>query len=133
MNHKKVIIMRALPGAGKTTLAEFLSPYNVAADEWFDLHNGGEFDGSKLKLAHEWCRDVFEQMLNEGVSPVIVHNTNTQISEFKPYMKLANEYGYECHTVIVENRHESESIHNVPLETMEKMRKRFDICLGGEY
>ena len=42
---------------------------------------------------------------------------------------LAEKYGYMVISMIVENRHDGENIHNVPEETIEKMRNRFDIKL----
>jgi len=45
------------------------------------------------------------------------------------YFKLAKTYGYQVVTMIIENRHGSKNIHNVPDETIEKMRNRFQIKL----
>jgi hypothetical protein len=47
----------------------------------------------------------------------------------EPYLKLAEKYDYKVVSLIVENRHGNKSVHNVPDETMEKMRNRFEIKL----
>jgi predicted kinase len=47
----------------------------------------------------------------------------------KPYIDLANQYGYTIFTIIVENRHGNSSVHDVPEETMKKMKDRFEIKL----
>lgn len=60
---------------------------------------------------------------------IAVANTFTQEWEMQPYLDLAKEHGYTVHTIIVENRHGNESIHNVPKATVEKMKKRFEIKL----
>jgi predicted kinase len=60
---------------------------------------------------------------------IIVSNTFTQEWEMKPYIDLANQYGYTIFTIIVENRHGNSSVHNVPEETMVKMKDRFEIKL----
>lgn len=46
-----------------------------------------------------------------------------------PYFEMAKEYGYTVFTLIVENRHGNENIHNVPENVLDKMEKRFDLKL----
>lgn len=61
---------------------------------------------------------------------VVVANTSTQEKEFQPYIQMAKHYGYKMvHCVIVENRHGGVNTHDVPDETLEKMRNRFEIKL----
>ena len=55
---------------------------------------------------------------------VIVSNTSTTEKELKPYLALAEEYGYAVTSIIVENRHGGQSIHNVPQETIDEIRAR---------
>ena len=47
----------------------------------------------------------------------------------KPYFDLAEKYGYTVTTLIVESRHDNKNDHNVPVETVNKMRNRFSIKL----
>jgi predicted kinase len=125
-----LILIRGAVGAGKSTLADVIEPiYNTCADRWFELYNGGVFDHTKLKYAHSWCKDVVDSLMNTGASKVVVHNTFTQYWEMEDYFKMAEKYNYRVHTIIVENRHESESVHNVPDETKKKMIKRFEVVL----
>ena len=42
----------------------------------------------------------------------------------KPYLDLAEKYGYTVFTVIVEKRHENKDVHNVPQETRQKQAER---------
>ena len=58
---------------------------------------------------------------------VVVSNTFTQEWEMEPYFRLANEYGYRVHSLIVENRHDGINEHSVPTDTLKKMKKRFEI------
>jgi len=60
---------------------------------------------------------------------IVVSNTSTTEKEMEPYLKLAEKYDYKVVSLIVENRHGNKSVHNVPDETMEKMRNRFEIKL----
>ena len=42
---------------------------------------------------------------------------------------MAERFGAKVITLIVENRHGNKSVHNVPDETMVKMRERFSVSL----
>jgi hypothetical protein len=55
---------------------------------------------------------------------VVVSNTLTSEKELKPYIELAEKYGYQIVSLIVENRHGNKSIHDVPDETLERMEVR---------
>jgi len=45
------------------------------------------------------------------------------------YFNLAKELNYRVISLIVENRHGNQSIHDVPQDTLNKMNNRFDIKL----
>lgn len=64
-----------------------------------------------------------------SIHHVIVHNTFTTEKEIKPYQELAEKYSYTLISLIVENRHGNESIHDVPETTIGKMKNRFSIKL----
>ena len=112
-----------------------LSPIVVEADQYFTDDKGNYiFDGSKIKLAHEYCRAQTGAWMNtEGdqvnTSKIAVSNTFTQEWELQPYYELAIKYGYYVTCVVVENRHGNTSIHSVPEEKVEQMRNRFEIKL----
>lgn len=137
---KALILLRGLPGNGKTTLATLLSetpgviPYPVySADDYF-YENGPnpdeyDFDRDKLGAAHSMCQGRTERALASGTEKVFVANTFTTDKEIKPYKELAEKYGYMFMSLIVENRHGNKSVHNVPDETMDAMEKRFTVKL----
>ena len=126
---KVLVIFRGLPGSGKSTLALALCEYVFEADQYFDEYYDGFFTPSRLKDAHQWCKNEAKSAMQLGHTPIAVANTSTQEWEMKDYEEMAERYGYQVHHVIVENRHGSESVHNVPEETIEKMRKRFSVSL----
>ena len=58
-----------------------------------------------------------------------VANTFTQEWEMAPYFEMAEKFGWRISTVIVENRHNGENIHGVPVDKIEQMEDRFQIKL----
>jgi hypothetical protein len=42
---------------------------------------------------------------------------------------MAADHGYMVFSIIVENRHGGKNTHNVPTETLEKMKNRFELKL----
>lgn len=127
---KFLLLLRGMPGAGKSTLAELLSPItgNVVwfeADQYF---KDGKFDGALLKPAHMACQENTQKALQRGDS-VIVANTSTTEIEVGCYEEIARYCGAMFFSVVVENRHDGVSCHNVPPETMYRMLRRFTLRL----
>lgn len=125
---KTLFLLRGLPGAGKSTLADSLGIDYVEADMFFMQDGEYKFDGTKIKLAHEWCQDRVRKIMEYGMS-VAVANTFTQEWEMEPYLEMAKEFGYRVNSLIVENRHGGENTHGVPEEALTRMRNRFEIKL----
>jgi predicted kinase len=132
---KMLYLVRGCPGSGKSTLAKTISPIIVEADQYFVDGDGNyNFDGSKIKLAHEYCRAQTEAWMQTkgdqvNVDKIAVSNTFTQEWELQPYYELAIKYGYYVTCIVVENRHGNRSIHNVPEEKVEQMKNRFEFKL----
>ena len=126
-------IIRGLPGAGKSTVARHMfnevSQLYFEADQYFyDEMGNYNFDVKKLDAAHKQCFDKTEAALKD-YRDVIVSNTFTTEKEIKSYKKLADKYEAVFISLIVENRHGNKSVHDVPEETMKRMRNRFSIKL----
>lgn len=131
---KELFLLRGLPGSGKTTLANQLGGSLVEADRYFMEYGDYKFDASKLKEAHAWCREQVQNWMETNdrgfdVPRIVVSNTFTQEWEMKPYYDLAKEHGYMVFSLIVENRHGGQNVHNVPEDKIEQMRKRFEVIL----
>lgn len=125
---KELILLRGIPGAGKSTLANLICNQHVEADMFFMQDGEYKFEASKLKQAHEWCQDKTEAWMRNGYN-VIVSNTFTQEWEMDAYYKLAEKYGYRVHSLIVENRHDGLNKHGVPADKLEQMKNRFEVKL----
>ena len=126
---KELILLRGLPGAGKSTYAKSIGGRHAEADQYFMEDGEYKFDASKLKDAHLWCQSIVDSYMRNNLERVTVSNTFTQEWEMQPYYDLAEKYGYTVYSIIVENRHGNKSVHNVPEETVNNMRQRFSIKL----
>lgn len=137
--NKHLIILRGVPGCGKSTLAEYISIINdsdsikkstiCCTDDFFIKDGVYKWEPSKLKLAHKWCEDNCKKAMEVGETRIIIANTNTTEKEMQPYFDMANKYGYMVFSIIVENRHGGLNKHNVPNKTLMNMVKRFNIKL----
>ena len=125
---KHLFLLRGLPGAGKSTLAETLASTHLEADIYFMKNGEYKFDATKLKEAHEWCRSECERAMAFKLD-IAVSNTFTQEWEMKAYYDLAKKHGYTVFSIIVENRHGGVNEHGVPQEALDRMKDRFQVQL----
>jgi predicted kinase len=128
---KNLYLVRGIPGSGKSTFAKQLGCTHFETDTFFMEDGEYKFDPSKLKQAHSWCQKIVETYMKDGelYPKIAVSNTFTTERELQPYFDLAEKYDYVVFSVIVENRHDNESVHNVSDETINKMINRFQIQL----
>jgi predicted kinase len=133
-----LFLVRGLPGSGKTSFATAIwNDYAVCeADKFFyDKEGNYNFDPTKLKEAHAWCKNEVESKMiehqnNQQYYPEIaVSNTFTQEWEMEDYFKLAEKYGYKVVSLIIENRHGGQNVHGVPEDKLQIMKDRFQIKL----
>ncbi|ADF58255.1 hypothetical protein PJG4_021 [Pseudomonas phage JG004] len=139
MQEKIMYIIRGLPGSGKSNLARILNDRTWAAggnavicEADHFLMEEGEYvwRPERVAGAHRKCMErAREAMEVVKYDAVIVSNTGTREREIKPYIDMAEEFGYTVISLIVENRHGNKSVHDVPENTMEAMRNRFSVKL----
>jgi predicted kinase len=128
---KILYCVRGVAGSGKSTFAKTLGGRHYEADMFFIDPISGEykFDGSKIKLAHEWCQNRVEGDMILNMDKIVVSNTFTQEWELEKYFELAKKYGYKTFSIVVENRHGGVNQHGVPEEKVEQMKNRFELKL----
>uniref|UniRef100_A0A669QX74 NEDD4 binding protein 2 like 2 n=1 Tax=Phasianus colchicus TaxID=9054 RepID=A0A669QX74_PHACC len=98
-SRKVLLILRGLPGSGKSTLSRFLLDHSrdgivLSTDDYFRQQDGYTYNAAQLGDAHDWNQKRAKQAMEQGKSPVIIDNTNTQAWEMKPYVEVALEKGY---------------------------------------
>jgi predicted kinase len=129
---RNLVIVRGLPGSGKSTFAKLLQnnpEFVCTADDFLMVDGKYEWSPEKAGGAHLKCQAKCRDLMRLKFPLVVVANTSTTERELRPYYDLAKEFGYTVFSVIVENRHEGENEHDVPEETLKKMLDRFSIKL----
>lgn len=130
MAEKSLIILRGLPGSGKSSLASLLSKAICSADDYLINREGNYiWTESRVIQAHKWCERKCERFMKKQIFLIVIDNVSVKSKDMRPYRKLAKEYGYKVYSVIVENRHRGINTHNVSKEIMKSMRKKFEIYL----
>jgi predicted kinase len=135
MESKNLILLRGLPGAGKSSLANVLSEnghYPVfAIDNYFTNKITGEyqFNFAENYLAYQQCENLCKQALLEGITKVFIDNTFTLDWELAPYFKLAAQFDYMLYVITVEKYHDQTNLHGVNQEQLEKMAEKYKVKL----
>lgn len=127
---KTLVLLRGLPGAGKSTLASmFNGAAHFEADMYFMVDGEYKFDGSKLPEAHQLCQLWTKNAMKDSTGIIVVSNTLTQQCELDKYYELAKQFDYRVISLVVENRHGGKNVHGVPDEVLDKMEARFELKL----
>lgn len=128
-NDRLVLVLRGVPGAGKSTLTRWLRAFAkhdgverfdvFSADQYFtDVEGNYKFDVTKLSDAHSTCLRRFvgrTGLASHGV--VVVDNTATTNEEAAPYMAVGHAFGWRTRLVTVEADTRAaarRNIHGVP-------------------
>jgi predicted kinase len=135
MESKNLILLRGLPGAGKSSLANVLSEngkYPVfAIDDYFTNKITGEyvFNFAENYLAYQQCEILCKQAIAKGITKVFIDNTFTLDWELTPYFKLAAEFDYMLYVITVEKYHDNKNVHDISQEQLEKMAEKYKVKL----
>jgi predicted kinase len=139
--NQELIVMRGIPGAGKSTKAKSLVGQGKIHSTDDVIEAGGDYreffakmiasgDFSPLSKVHSQnLKDAIESM-KAGVTPVIIDNTNIKHNEPKAYVKVALELGFADNNIkfvdigtagLEATQLAARNTHGVPLEKIEAM------------
>src|SRR5690606_8562446 len=133
---RQVLILRALPGSGKTSLIPYLEeqyghPACVCSADHFHYHGKEHtpenyaFDVNNANLSHKSCKRKFTEAIESNEPLIIVDNTNIKEKDYKWYYLTARENNYNVcfHTIKGCNVEQSfkNNVHKVPRAVIENM------------
>lgn len=133
---RELIIIRGPSGTGKSTLASHLGGIQFhnwfEADMWMVDPDTGDykFDRDRLGYCHNTCQRKTNAAMDQNQSPVIVSNTFITLKELKPYLELAEAFGYSVRIIRTPGPWDLETLlkrntHNVPRDAMERFLARY--------
>ena len=131
---KTLLLVRGLPGSGKSSLSNLIADARCAADDFPGLYEGG-FHPELLPQAHEFCqRTVRENLVLMPHRPIVaVDNTFSQRWELEPYLQMAEDLGVRVHVVdlfdggLASDGLVARNPHGVPIGGIEAMRARWEL------
>lgn len=127
------LIMRGIPGSGKTTAAKRLAGMSGvihSTDNYFMVNGEYRFDRSQLQAHHDANFSAFCESLRQGVPLVICDNTNVTKAHYQRYVDAAEQAGYIVTFVIMKHPEPevaaARNQHGVPLETIKRMIEKWE-------
>lgn len=138
MSTKELIILRGLPGSGKTTIANQIAnglrdAIICSADSYFMEDGKYVFRPEELKHAHNACQMSAERAMANGIPVVVIDNTNIRRDDMRPYVEMALHHGYEVSIRTIGSmepkdieKYLKRQIHAVPQEKVKEMAQKFE-------
>jgi len=118
---KTVIINRAVPGSGKTTITNCivnaLKEKNInvsihSTDEYFMVGNKYMFDIDKLNTYHQKNFVEFKKSIDNNIDVIICDNTNIAPWQTELYTQLARKHQYQILIITLNPRELSKHIES---------------------
>ncbi len=136
---KKFIIVRGLPGSGKSTKAKALvgDGQIFSADDFWHINDEGtyQFNINKIGEAHKWNQRRALAAFGAEIPIIIIDNTNTTLREMRaylPHIEQAKLRGYQILVVEADTPWAFDigelfvkNTHNVPYKVLQKMYDRY--------
>lgn len=101
-----LILIRGLPGSGKSTYARSLRCFAVEADMWNRRDGRCDYDHSRMGAAHAWCLAKAMEAMDAGFD-VAVSNVFSHCKFMLPYVSYAKEKGVPVRIVECCGKHQS--------------------------
>mmetsp|Transcript_3620 Transcript_3620/g.6930 ORF Transcript_3620/g.6930 Transcript_3620/m.6930 type:complete len:875 (+) Transcript_3620:294-2918(+) len=127
-----VIIVRGLPGSGKSTFAVTLGMYLEERGISFDICSADRFFESRkfspclLREAHEFCRNSME---TSNATVRIIDNTNSTLGEYAWYLRRTSRqlvFEMACDSQKALKPMTDRCVHDVSYETVQRMHARWE-------
>jgi len=121
-DQSELVLIRGLPGSGKSTMAKVLALVgyeHFEADMYFMKNGRYCYDRTRIRDAHAWCQQQTREALRAG-KRVVVSNTFTRLQEMQPYLEMGAKVR------VIEAKGQWKNVHGVPEETLQAMEARWE-------
>jgi len=127
-----VIILRGLPGSGKSTwIAKNTPEAEICSSDHFMMEDGVyKFDRNKLPKSHAQCLQKYVELVRSSRKRIVVDNTNISIYEIAPYYQVASAYNHRVRIVTLKVSVETSiqrNIHRVDEDVIVAMHRNLEI------
>lgn len=134
-DQRKVIIVRGLPGSGKTGYTQIFWPgvLLIEGDQYFMTSDGKYLlDTSMLKNSTEYTRIMLSTALSLGIKCVVITLVSADGSFAKILAKIARAFGYQVthQWIDFDNGNTNQDRHNVPKEVIVHMKQNWKTIPG---
>lgn len=159
-NKKILILMRGFPGSGKSYRANLLlqkyggnpeghilSTDNFWISNTLERRRKGEyvsaeeeqkeyetnFNVEKLRSAHHQTHSQFKIKVDQGITPLIIDNTNIRKEYMRPFIEYAEKEGYEIRIEYPDSPWWKDVAKHLSLKPAERNQKELDSALKVLY
>jgi len=132
---KKLILLRGLPGSGKTFIANKMKEdgaFVFSNDDIMTINGVYKWTEDGAIVAHNINQKKVCDAMRVGKSPIVVDNANILPYHMTPYIRLARhyEYEYEIRDMNTEwasdlKELENRNVHYVPHSVLDEMKKQY--------
>lgn len=153
---KYCIVMRGIPGSGKSTTAKWIASlsgngsfwtkdhvlyYGIesenkvcsaihSTDEYFVTDGVYKYNMANIGKFHTRNFYAFKESMDRNIPLLIVDNTNTTRKEYQKYITVAEEAGYLVSLMVMPHPSlgiaAKRNVHNVPSDVIQKMLARWE-------
>lgn len=139
--HPTLILAVGVSGAGKTAWIRehlhHLSPAICSADDFCaDLEGKWSWSHETVLAAHSVCKRLFNEMVADRHSLIVVDNQNLMAQHRQHYLDWARKHGYQCFLVVLECDAETafkRNTHGVTRNGILRQQQRMDLNPGVYY
>lgn len=128
LDRAKLVLVRGLPGSGKSTLAKEIAQacgfLHIENDQFLMRDGRYEWEASRALEAQRLCFEGAREALKAG-KQVVVSNAFTRLAHMQSFLALTAD------SVVLECTGTFGSIHDVPEETMQRMRGHWEEMPGA--
>ena len=139
---KELVLMRGLPGSGKSTKAKKIAGeigVIYSTDDFFMVNGKYQYDAKMIGEYHQKNFKRTVEAMEEGKPLIVIDNTNIKLWEMKNYVIAGEQRGYavrieepETPWAFSYRQCAKKNAHGVPEETCKRMRDNFEVCKSIE-